>query len=123
MARIRVFMAMVACWGLVGLPALCTGGIILHPCDCEHEEAGHEDDGCGHEAECESDPCNVAVVRSQETQEIVQWLQESPVADVPSALTTVDQSDALSLDWALALPPLSPSSSLSSYLWTTILLI
>ncbi len=37
--------------GLLGVPALCAAGAVLHPCECgESIECGHEDD-------CSDDPC------------------------------------------------------------------
>lgn len=38
-------------WTFALLPALCTAGALVHPCDCE------SNDGCGHESECSDDPC------------------------------------------------------------------
>lgn len=45
-------------WTLLLLPALCSGGWLLHPCDCDSTT------GCEHEADCASDPCEIGVARS-----------------------------------------------------------
>lgn len=42
---------------LVVIPALCTGGVLLHPCDCGSEAR------CTHEVECASDPCGDVALR------------------------------------------------------------
>lgn len=61
----------VASWALVALPALCTGGVLLHLCDCPHSEgSSHQDDeGCGHESECATDPCGTVVTRPHDDHE------------------------------------------------------
>lgn len=60
----------VAAWGLVLLPALCTAGILTHPCAPKesnqpiHHSHGEDDDGqCRHESDCAQDPCNEIAVR------------------------------------------------------------
>lgn len=58
------------------MPALCVAGVLEHPCapegkrcqetdapNCSHEEPGcPHDGGCGHESDCESDPCSTMLV-------------------------------------------------------------
>ncbi len=44
----------------MALPALCTGGFIVHSCDCAQEGV------CEHEVGCEDDPCsNLSVAGRQ----------------------------------------------------------
>lgn len=64
----------VAAWALVGMPSLCTAGLLVHPCDSEsaahtdHEENNHhdhsDDDGCRHESDCAQDPCSELSIRN-----------------------------------------------------------
>lgn len=52
-------------WTFSLLPALCTAGVLVHPCDCE------SNDGCGHESECSDDPCaSVAPPREENAGEV-----------------------------------------------------
>ena len=57
MERKQTLAMVVALLALVALPGLCTGGILLHACDCG------EADACGHESECSYDPCGTVVAR------------------------------------------------------------
>ena len=75
MAR-RYFSILIAAWSFWGIPALCVAGVLAHPCapedkrcqntdapNCSHEETDSKHDGeCGHESDCESDPCSKMVV-------------------------------------------------------------
>lgn len=65
MGRFRYFGFIAGCWAFVGLPALCVGGMLTHPCACPHaDESDHpEDEGCGHENDCATDPCGEIVTR------------------------------------------------------------
>lgn len=55
MARLTVILMLA--WTLLLLPALCTGGWLLHPCDCGSTI------GCEHEEDCPSDPCETGLAR------------------------------------------------------------
>lgn len=65
---------MVCVWALVGVPVLCTGGLLTHPCAPPAPVAppchpGHEDEGEGdhsHESDCLNDPCQVVGIRSSD---------------------------------------------------------
>lgn len=74
----RLTVTLIMAWTLLLLPALCTGGWLLHPCDCGSSL------GCEHESECASDPCEIGVARSDS------WAQDYDDAHVqatnPSAL-------------------------------------
>ena len=66
MGRLRLFVcAAVGCWAFVVMPSLCSGGVLLHPCECNHsEDADHEEkEGCKHESDCATDPCGDIVTR------------------------------------------------------------
>ena len=66
MGRFRLyFCTTIGCWALVLMPALCVGGVLMHPCDCPHsQDADHQEkESCGHEAECATDPCGTVVTR------------------------------------------------------------
>jgi hypothetical protein len=52
----RSLTILLACTLLL-LPALCAGGWVLHPCDCESTL------GCEHETDCASDPCETGIAR------------------------------------------------------------
>jgi hypothetical protein len=72
----RHFAILITTWAFFGMPALCVAGVLEHPCapddnhcektdthDCSHEEPDSpHDGGCGHESDCESDPCSTMVV-------------------------------------------------------------
>lgn len=67
-------------WTFAALPALCTAGVLVHPCDCQ------SDKGCSHETECSDDPCNsVAPPREESTWTHVEALLAAliPILDVP----------------------------------------
>jgi len=42
-------------WALLLSPALCEGGLLAHPCDCDEHDVCHHEDGCA------TDPCVDAV--------------------------------------------------------------
>jgi len=46
-----------AACGLVLMPSLCMAGLLSHACAHSAESAQ-----CGHEEDCPTDPCNVAIV-------------------------------------------------------------
>lgn len=51
----------------LGVPMLCKGGVLQHPCDESHTgSSSHQDDqskdgGCGHEDGCAADPCSMVI--------------------------------------------------------------
>jgi hypothetical protein len=65
MIRVTTKILLIAWVAMV--PALCLGGVLVHPCECPVEgcedsanELGcvpEEKDGCGHESSCSGDPC------------------------------------------------------------------
>ena len=59
MGRFRLLGSAVGCWALVVMPALCTGGFLVHACECSQAYEA----GCGHEAECATHPCGKALTR------------------------------------------------------------
>ncbi len=65
----RLWTLTIAAWALVGLPTLCTAGVLTHPCEPEesHQPVQHTHDenegGCHHESDCAQDPCEIAVTR------------------------------------------------------------
>lgn len=61
---VRGATVLTAVWALLALPALCVGGVIVHPCDCAATS------GCGHEAACWTDPCNTITVRTEQQGDI-----------------------------------------------------
>ena len=54
-------------WALLLTPILCTGGYLLHACECEIEqcceesEKNHHEGGCGHDSDCPNDPCGAII--------------------------------------------------------------
>ena len=56
----RISCILVVVLSVLVVPALCMGGVLLHPCECCHE------DECGHEDACASDPCPEWVVRNDD---------------------------------------------------------
>jgi len=73
----RFTLSLILAWTLLLLPALCMGGWLLHPCDCESSI------GCQHESDCASDPCEVGLARSDS------WSQHQDGADFGTANTPV----------------------------------
>lgn len=65
----RLWTITIASWALVGLPSLCTAGVLTHPCEPEesHHPVRHSHDenegGCHHESDCAQDPCSELTVR------------------------------------------------------------
>lgn len=96
MGRLPSFVLFAAVWTFVGMPALCAGGVLTHPCACPHsQDSDHqEEEGCGHETDCESDPCEVVVARPQEGQDSGQWLSSTLADAHPFAATLSPQSSA-----------------------------
>lgn len=85
MGRFRYFGFIAGCWAFVGLPALCVGGMLKHPCACPHaEESDHpEDEGCGHENDCANDPCGEIVTRPDEDHALTSQLNPAEtLADI-----------------------------------------
>lgn len=79
----RLTLILILAWTLLLLPALCTGGWLLHPCDCGSTI------GCEHEADCASDPCEIGLARSDS------WAQ-SQIDHSATASTPVVLGDASS---------------------------
>lgn len=48
----RLALLLLLAWTLLGVPALCMAGSLLHDCECGAEI------GCAHEEECSDDPCS-----------------------------------------------------------------
>ena len=92
MIRSRWTICLVGCWALVAAPALCSGGLLPHPCDCE-ESTGHQHgawDECGHEGECAADPCGIVVTRLDDDSASLPFGPTSVLALRPS--TALEQS-------------------------------
>ena len=60
----RIVAILLVSWSLVLAPALCLAGVLKHDCDGLCPETSHEnahrdaESSCGHEAECQTDPCS-----------------------------------------------------------------
>ena len=76
MARFTLILTLA--WTLLLLPALCTGGWLLHPCDCGSAI------GCEHETDCDSDPCEIGLARSDSWSQ--NHVDESATASAPVLL-------------------------------------
>lgn len=91
MSRFRFINLLTAVWALVAVPALCTGGILTHPCECEpaspchdsHHDEEEKDSGCGHESSCSIDPCKFVSLRSNERHDELQFSIVLQVATSP----------------------------------------
>lgn len=116
MGRLGLFFCTaIAGWALVIMPALCEGGVLLHPCHCGHIEE------CGHEAECATDPCGMVVTRPNNTQDVTLDLHSGEVLS-PLPITVIDPRVVPPISWC------SPTSylrlaGLFDALASTILLI
>lgn len=49
---IRALLSLILVWGILGVPALCMAGELLHGCECGDAIS------CAHEDECSDDPCS-----------------------------------------------------------------
>lgn len=110
-----LFSTAIGCWALVAMPALCTGGVLLHPCDC-----GHADE-CRHESECATDPCGTVVTRPNDGHELTIELHSYSIA---SALPILhfDQRVLTPITWSSPPSDLARAGVLDA-LTSTILLI
>ena len=58
-------------WALLVLPALCTAGVLTHPCaphgpnQPAHQSHDEDENGCPHESDCSQDPCSELNVRNE----------------------------------------------------------
>lgn len=124
MGRLRLlFGTAIACWALIAMPALCAGGALLHPCDCSHsQDTDHqENEGCGHESECATDPCGTVVTRPGDGHELIfDLLSSGIVSAMPIFL--VDQSVVTPIIWSSPPREIARASILDA-LTSTILLI
>lgn len=127
MAQFRWTGCILSCWALVAVPALCTSGWLLHPCACaesEHHDHDHEHEdlgGCGHEAECSADPCQLIVTRWDDDGLSLSDNCDIAVSPFPSLYApTVDATGDPPI-WGS--PPAPPRASMYAALRTTILLI
>lgn len=93
MAQFRWIGCILSCWALVAVPALCTSGWLLHPCACaeiEHHDCEHEDlDGCGHEADCSADPCQLVVNRWDDDGLPLPDAHDMALSSLPSSCVTL----------------------------------
>lgn len=71
----RITVLSTALWTLLGLPILCTGGLLEHACECRTDPGADccpsdvagccpsDETGCGHEEGCDTDPCEIVAVK------------------------------------------------------------
>lgn len=103
----RVLAMLLVSWSLVLAPALCLAGVLKHDCEgmCPEpaREAAHHDgaSSCGHEADCQGDPCSSLVTpgRDPNPQDCV--LAAAAVnCDVPGLLSDSAVFPILAAQWA-----------------------
>jgi hypothetical protein len=82
---------------LLLLPGLCSGGVLLHPCECGETVA------CEHEAACESDPCEIGMLRVDSAAQGLE--QECPAAALLPMAVAARASDPSSRGASSTLPP------------------
>ena len=75
----RVTLILILAWTLLLLPALCTGGWLLHPCDCGSNI------GCEHEDDCSSDPCEIGMARP-DSSSLSYSQEDAQMASTPAVL-------------------------------------
>lgn len=97
------------------MPALCAGGVLLHSCDCGHT------DGCGHESECATDPCEVALARPHEGNELAVDLHFADHG-LPTVVRFVDSPVPTSVIW-FSPPRFAVGPGSLAALTTTVLVI
>lgn len=70
MRPVSAFQLLVSIWALVAVPAMCSGGILTHPCEPEELHPCHPTHGPDesvdheHESDCLLDPCQVIGLRA-----------------------------------------------------------
>ena len=87
----RIVAILLVSWALVLAPALCVAGVLEHDCDGSCPETSHEathhggESACGHEGECQGDPCSnlVALGRSSDHAECVS-VDTAAICDIPA---------------------------------------
>ncbi len=84
------------------VPALCMGGVLLHPCDCCHE------DDCGHEEACASDPCSEWVVRHDDFAPGFTKTRPAPAGQACADPTRIPNEDAFRVERRLPAVPSRP---------------
>ena len=124
MNRFRTYFCIaIGVWALLLMPALCVGGVLIHPCDCTHsgDEDHPEKGGCGHESQCAADPCGDVVTRPSETQDISIAIEASFVGQ-PIPITFADPRVLIPLTWSSPPSDLGLASQFDA-LASTVLLI
>jgi hypothetical protein len=81
----RITLILILAWTLLLLPALCTGGWLLHPCDCGSTI------GCEHEADCSSDPCEIGMARPDSSSQS-HGESDAQMASTPAVLDELSNS-------------------------------
>ena len=126
MVRVEFVNLLTAIWGLLLLPALCTAGILTHPCaphksqhPVEHSHGVNENGG-HHESDCAQDPCGIVVNRPSDGYDVTVDLHSSVVSAIPIIL--VDPLVLTPLNWSSPPSYLSRASFLDA-LTSTVLLI
>lgn len=84
------------------VPALCMGGVLLHPCDCCHE------DDCGHEDACASDPCSEWVVRHDDFTHGFTETQPAPAGQANADPARISYDDAFRGERRIPVAPPRP---------------
>ena len=124
MGRFRTyFCTAIGVWALLLMPALCVGGVLMHPCECTHsEDADHpEESGCGHESHCAADPCGDIVTKPDETQNVSLEIDGAFVG-LPILITHVEPRVLIPITWSSPQSYLGLASHFAA-LASTVLLI
>ena len=72
MRPVSTFQFLVSVWALVAVPAMCSGGVLTHPCDPEELHPCHPSHGSDdssdhdHESDCLRDPCQIIGLRADD---------------------------------------------------------
>lgn len=93
MGRFRISICTaIGCWAFIIMPAMCTAGILTHPCaphkwqhPVEHSH-GVNEDGDHHESNCAHDPCEIVVTRPSDDYDVTVGLHSSVVSATPVIL-------------------------------------
>lgn len=82
----RLWTLAFASWAFVGMPYLCTAGILTHPCPPEESrqpvQHSHDEDdnGCHHESDCAQDPCSELSIRNDRDDSQTVTSESVPIA-------------------------------------------
>ncbi len=102
----RSLLILTLAWALLLLPVLCAGGLLVHPCDCGTTI------GCEHETDCDSDPCEIELARTDSSTDSFIRNTESTTLKAFEPTDLTDSTTPGSTSWATGPPPSDTTAAL-----------